>query len=34
LIYGRRSFGELVQLPSSYEGNDELPHPVWDEPDL
>ena len=34
LIYGRRSFGELVQLPSSYQGTDELPHPVWDEPDL
>ena len=34
LIYGRRSFGELVQLPASYEGTDELPHPVWDEPDV
>lgn len=33
LIYGRRSFGELVQLPSNYHGTDELPHPVWDEPD-
>lgn len=34
LIYGRRSFGELVQLPPHYEGPNELPHPVWDEPDL
>lgn len=34
LIYGRRSFGELVQLPSNYEVPDELPHPVWDEPDI
>lgn len=34
LIYGRRSFGELVQLPANYEGSDELPHPVWDEPDI
>lgn len=34
LIYGRRSFGELVQLPASYEGSNELPHPVWDEPEL
>lgn len=34
LIYGRRSFGELVQLPPHYEGPNELPHPVWDEPDM
>lgn len=34
LIYGRRSFGELVQLPANYEHSDEMPHPVWDEPDL
>ncbi len=34
LIYGRRSFGELVQLPARYEAPDELLPPVWDEPDL
>ena len=34
LIYGRRSFGELVQLPPHYEGPNEPPHPVWDEPDM
>lgn len=32
LIYGRRTFGELVQLPT-HEGTAELPHPIWDEPD-
>ncbi|MCA9861234.1 MAG: flavin reductase family protein [Thermomicrobiales bacterium] len=33
LIYGRRSFGELVQLPTSSPTSQELPDPVWDEPD-
>jgi flavin reductase (DIM6/NTAB) family NADH-FMN oxidoreductase RutF len=34
LIYGRRSFGELVQLPTNNEGASEWPYPIWDEPDL
>jgi len=34
LIYGRRSFGELVQLPPHFEGPDDVPHPVWDELDM
>jgi flavin reductase len=33
LVYGRRSFGELVQLPTGYQGPEE-PHPIWDEPEL
>lgn len=33
LVYGRRSFGELVQLPTSYRSSGEMPQPVWDEPD-
>ncbi len=32
LIYGRRSFGELVQLPSNYAQTEEFPDPIWDEP--
>lgn len=34
LIYGRRSFGELVQLPSFSKGPDDELNPVWDEPDI
>lgn len=33
LVYGRRSFGELVQLPTSDRQSDGSLHPIWDEPD-
>jgi flavin reductase len=33
LVYGRRSFGELMQLPDLGPAGDLFPYPVWDEPE-